>query len=70
MVVSRTSETEETSIALSNMLLHVPDVVILTMFIVIGSLIIFRFYLKRQAVAHQLTILLKSPLYSAILGWH
>ncbi|UUV22954.1 MULTISPECIES: competence type IV pilus assembly protein ComGB [Lysinibacillus] len=61
MVVSRTSETEETSIALSNLLLHVPDVVISTMFIVIGSLIIFRFYLKRQAVAHQLTILLKIP---------
>jgi competence protein ComGB len=62
MVVSRTSEAEETSIALSNMLLHVPDIVISTMFIVIGSLFIFRFYLKRQAVAHQLTILLKIPI--------
>lgn len=59
MVGSRTSETEETSIALSNLLLHVPDVVISTMFIVIGSVFLFRFYLKRQAVAHQLTVLLK-----------
>ncbi len=61
MVGSRTSETEETSIALSNLLLHVPDVVISTMFIVIGSVFLFRFYLKRQAVAHQLTVLLKIP---------
>lgn len=61
MVGSRTSETEETSIALSNLLLHVPDVVISTMFIVIGSVFLFRFYLKRQVVAHQLTVLLKIP---------
>ena len=61
MVGSRTSETEETSIALSNLLLHVPDVVISTMFIVIGSVFLFRFYFKRQAVAHQLTVLLKIP---------
>ncbi|WP_155591549.1 competence type IV pilus assembly protein ComGB [Lysinibacillus cavernae] len=61
LVATRTNESEETSIALSNMLLHVPDVVILTAFIVIASILIFHLYLKRQPTAHQLTILLKIP---------
>ncbi|MEA0566237.1 MULTISPECIES: competence type IV pilus assembly protein ComGB [Lysinibacillus] len=61
MVVSRTNESGESSIALSNMLLHVPDIVILTIVIITGSLLIFHLYLKRQSIAYQLSILLKIP---------
>lgn len=60
LVAGRTAETE-TSITLSTTLLHVPDVVILTIFIATGSLFIVRLYLNRQPTAHQLTILFKIP---------
>ena len=63
MVSSRSMEAKETSIALSNMLLHIPDFVMVTVLIVIVSLLIFHFYLKRQPIPQQLTILLKIPLF-------
>ncbi|MBG9756709.1 competence type IV pilus assembly protein ComGB [Lysinibacillus sp. VIII_CA] len=63
MVSSRSIEGEKSSLALSKILLHVPDYVMLTSSIVIVSLLIVHFFLKRQPIPLQLSIRLKIPLY-------
>lgn len=62
MVTSRTTGTEETSIALSKVLLHFPDALIVVGIAVICSILIFHLYLKRRRIAHRLNIILKTPL--------
>ncbi|KOS61864.1 type II secretion system F family protein [Lysinibacillus agricola] len=61
MVASRTTGTEETSIALSKILLHSPDALIVAGIAIICSISIFQLYLKRQPIAHRLNIILKTP---------
>lgn len=62
MVTSRTTETaEQTSIAISKLLLHVPDALVLIVIgISCGSIICLRL-LSRQSIARQLHIFLKIP---------
>lgn len=62
MVTSRTTGTEETSIALSKVLLHFPDALIVVGIAVICSMFFFHLYLKRCPIAHRLNIILKTPL--------
>ncbi|MGE7912234.1 competence type IV pilus assembly protein ComGB [Lysinibacillus xylanilyticus] len=62
MVTSRTTGTEETSIALSKVLLHFPDALIVVSIAVICSILIFHLYLKRRPIAHRLNIILNTPL--------
>ncbi|MFJ7888380.1 competence type IV pilus assembly protein ComGB [Lysinibacillus xylanilyticus] len=62
MVTSRTTGTEETSIALSKVLLHFPDALIVVSIAVICSILIFHLYLKRLPIAHRLNIILNTPL--------
>ncbi|MFJ3388407.1 competence type IV pilus assembly protein ComGB [Lysinibacillus sp. NPDC086135] len=62
MVTSRTTGTEETSIALSKVLLHFPDALIVVGIAVICSIFFFHLYLKRRPIAHRLNIILKTPL--------
>ncbi|GAB0170573.1 competence type IV pilus assembly protein ComGB [Lysinibacillus sp. CTST325] len=62
MVTSRTTGTEETSIALSKVLLHFPDALIVVGIAVICSIFFFHLYLKRRTIAHRLNIILKTPL--------
>ncbi|MEY9976138.1 competence type IV pilus assembly protein ComGB [Lysinibacillus sp. RC79] len=62
MVTSRTVGTEETSIALSKVLLHFPDALIVAGIVGICSILIFHFYLKRRPIARQLNIILNTPL--------
>jgi len=62
MVASRTAGTEETSIALSKVLLHFPDALIVVSIAVICSIFFFYLYLKRRPIAHRLNLILKMPL--------
>ncbi|MFJ8087172.1 competence type IV pilus assembly protein ComGB [Lysinibacillus sp. NPDC095746] len=62
MVTSRTTGTEEASIALSKVLLHFPDALIVVGIAVICSIFFFHLYLKRCPIAHRLNIILKTPL--------
>ncbi|MFF2175466.1 competence type IV pilus assembly protein ComGB [Lysinibacillus sp. NPDC058147] len=62
MVASRTAGTEETGIALSKVLLHFPDALIVAGIAGICCILIFRFFLKRRSIAHQLNIILNTPL--------
>lgn len=61
MVTSRTIGTEETSIALSKVLLYFPDALMIVGIVVICSVLIFQLYLKRRPIKHQLNIFLKIP---------
>ncbi|MGY3187407.1 competence type IV pilus assembly protein ComGB [Lysinibacillus sp. TE18511] len=61
MVASRTTGTGETSVALSKILLHFPDALIVVVLAVICSILIFQLYLKRQPIAHRLIMILKTP---------
>lgn len=71
MVSSRSIEGEKTIVALSKLLLHVPDLVMVTASIVIVSLLVLHFYLKRQPIPRRLSILLKIPLFKIYirLSW-
>ncbi|MDD1504345.1 competence type IV pilus assembly protein ComGB [Lysinibacillus sp. CNPSo 3705] len=62
MVTSRTTGTEETSIALSKVLLHFPDALIVVGIAVICSIFFFHLYLKRCPIAQRLNMILKTPL--------
>ncbi|KOP70479.1 chromosome partitioning protein ParA [Lysinibacillus sp. FJAT-14745] len=62
MVTSRTVGTEEAGIALSKVLLHFPDALIVAGIAVICSIFIFHLYLKRRPIARQLNIILNTPL--------
>lgn len=62
MVTSRTTGTEETSIALSKVLLHLPDALMFIGIAVFCCIFIFHLTLKRRPIARQLTIILKTPL--------
>lgn len=61
ITANRTVETEAGSLALSNMLLHIPDAVIIVTLVTLCLAWLCRFLLKRQAITTQLTILLKIP---------
>lgn len=67
MVTSRTTGTEETSIALSKVLLHLPDALIVTSIVVICCTLIFYFFLKRRPISRQLNIILKIPIIQIYL---
>lgn len=62
MVTSRTTETEEqASIAISKLLLHVPDALVLIVIVISCCSIICQRLLTRQSIARQLHIFLKIP---------
>ncbi len=61
IVTSRTTGTEETSIAFSKILLHLPDALIVTGVVIICSIVIFQLLLKRRPIAQQLNLILKIP---------
>ncbi|MEK5232484.1 competence type IV pilus assembly protein ComGB [Lysinibacillus sp. FSL K6-0232] len=61
MTTSRTVESEPAAVALSNLLLHVPDVVIVVILLTLCLIGLCRLILTRQPIAKQLTILLKIP---------
>ncbi|WP_235616991.1 competence type IV pilus assembly protein ComGB [Lysinibacillus mangiferihumi] len=63
MVTSRNdyATEEQSSIAVSKLLLHVPDVFIVVFFVLTLASIIFQRMLKRLSVARQLQIMLKTP---------
>ncbi|MET4560513.1 competence protein ComGB [Lysinibacillus parviboronicapiens] len=61
MVLSRSSETGETSIAFSRYLLHLPDVLLTIGIVAVLGSIILQFWLKRQPIAQQLYMSLKIP---------
>ena len=63
MVASRgTTGDGESSVALSKVLLHVPDVLVVSGVMLIFMLVFFKFYVKKQPIAKQLNILLNIPL--------
>ncbi|MGE7841014.1 competence type IV pilus assembly protein ComGB [Lysinibacillus sp. NPDC093712] len=62
MVISRNIGTEEeVSIALSKLLLHVPDAFVIIVFVMTCSSIVFQRLLLRQSVARRLYVILKIP---------
>lgn len=67
MVTSRTTGTEETSIALSKVLLHLPDALIVASIVVICCTLVFYFFLKRRPISRQLNIVLKIPIIQIYL---
>ncbi|KOS68072.1 chromosome partitioning protein ParA [Lysinibacillus contaminans] len=62
MVISRGNGGGESSLALSNGLLHVPDALVISGIMIICIVVFFKFFVKRQPVSKQLNILLKIPL--------
>lgn len=67
MVLSRSSEAGEGSIALSRYLLHLPDVLLIIAIVAVSSSIILRFFLKRKPIAQQLYMTLKIPFISIFI---
>lgn len=62
MVASRGAGDGESSLALSNLLLHVPDMLVISGIVMFCTILFFKFFVKRQPVSKQLRILLKIPL--------
>ena len=62
MVASRGAGSGESSIALSNMLLHVPDALVIMGILMTCIVIFFKFLVNRRHVSKQLAVLLKIPL--------
>ncbi|MFJ7735456.1 competence type IV pilus assembly protein ComGB [Lysinibacillus sp. NPDC097287] len=62
MVTSRGTGSDESSLALSNVLLHVPDALVITGIATTCMIIFFKYFVKRRNIAKQLAIFLKIPL--------
>ena len=62
MVRSRGTGDGESSVALSKVLLHVPDALVVSGVMLFFTVVFFKFYVKKQPIAKQLNILLNIPL--------
>lgn len=62
MVLTRSSGGGESSLALSKVLLHVPDALVMSGLVMVCMILFFKIFVQRQHVSKRLTILMKVPI--------